>query len=232
MSHMLSAIRPWLVYRIGTVPYETALCLQHRLVEQRTNGALGNDVVLVLEHPPVFTLGRRGGAENLLVTEDFLARRGMAVARTERGGSITYHGPGQLVAYPIVGLKAAGIKVVDFVAGLEKAMMAAAAAFAVEASANPANRGVWVNGAKLGSIGITVRHGVSFHGLALNVNTDLTPFDWINPCGLKGVQRTSLERLVGKTRDMAAVADALLAALSQTFGCRCEPATGLFNESR
>lgn len=222
---------PWQIHRLGTVPYETALAIQHRLVAQRVNGEIGNDVVLVLEHPPVFTLGRRGGAENLLVDQAFLVQRGIAMVAAERGGSITYHGPGQMVVYPIISLKAAGIKVVDFVAGLEAAMMATAAAFGIVAGTNPANRGVWVNGAKLGSIGITVRHGVSFHGLALNVNTDLAPFDWINPCGLKGMGMTSLARLTGRTLDMEAVADTLVAALEQTFDCRCVPATGIFNES-
>jgi len=223
MSYMLSAIRPWRVHRLGTVPYDTALALQHRLVADRVRGALEADVVLVLEHPPVFTLGRRGGAENLLVDEAFLARQGIAVVAAERGGSITYHGPGQIVVYPIVSLKAAGIKVVDFVAGLESAMMATAAAFGIAAATNPANRGVWVQGAKLGSIGITVRHGVSFHGLALNVNTDLAPFDWINPCGLTGVAMTSLAQQAGQKLEMDAVTDLLLAAFEKVFNCRCVP---------
>lgn len=219
----MASLQTWQIARLGCVAYDEALALQHRLVAACCRPGPCRDVVLVLEHPPVFTLGRRGGGDNLLVNAGFLAQRGIAVVPAERGGSITYHGPGQLVVYPIVNLKAAGITVVDFVAGLEKAMMDAAAVFGVAAGTNPVNRGVWVDGAKLGSIGITIRRGVSFHGLALNVNTDLEPFGWINPCGLKGVAMTSLARLLGRTLDMNRAADALIGALGSTFDRQCIP---------
>ena len=118
----------------------------------------------------------------------------MSVFPTDRGGNITYHGPGQLVVYPIIDLNRRRLKVVDFVSGLEQAMIRTAANWGIDAGTDPANRGVWLNGDKLGSIGITVRRGVSFHGLALNVNTDMEPFGWINPCGLNQVCMTSFER--------------------------------------
>lgn len=183
--------------------YQTALDLQLAVVAAKTEGGLDVDVVLCLEHPRVFTLGRHGGRENLCVSDDFLADKGVRVMPTDRGGNITYHGPGQLVVYPILHLSRRRIRVVDFVAGLEAAMIRTAAHWGVPAGTDPANRGVWVGADKLGSIGITVRRGVSFHGLALNVNTDMEPFGWINPCGLNQVRMTSIERYLGHPVPMA-----------------------------
>jgi lipoate-protein ligase B len=177
--------------------YQKALDLQLAVVGAKTGGRLDADVILSVEHPRVFTLGRRGGRENLCVSDDFLARRGVAVMPTDRGGNITYHGPGQLVVYPIIHLSQRRLKVVDFVSGLEQAMIATARHWGIDAGADLVNRGVWVGGEKLGSIGITVRRGVSFHGLALNVNTEMEPFAWINPCGLDKVHMTSFERCLG-----------------------------------
>jgi lipoate-protein ligase B len=155
-------------------------------------------VVLLLEHPPVFTLGRRGGLDNLTVSRGFLDGANISIVQAERGGDITYHGPGQLVGYPIVHLWDAGLKVVDFVAGLEEVMLRVAADWGIPAVRSARNRGVWVGEAKLGSIGITVRRGVSFHGFALNVDVDLEPFCWINPCGLKGVGVVSMAQHLGR----------------------------------
>ncbi len=152
------------------------------------------NILLLLEHPPVFTLGRRGGRKNLRVSEDFLQRSGVEVVHAERGGDVTYHGPGQIVGYPIVNLHAAGITVTEYVERLEEVMIRTARRWGVSATRNPVNRGVWVGNNKLGSIGITVRRGVTFHGFALNVNTGLEPFGWINPCGLTGIGMTSIER--------------------------------------
>lgn len=177
--------------------YDDALQLQLAVVAAKTGGRLAADVVLCVEHPRVFTLGRRGGRENLCVGDDFLEEKGVAVVPTDRGGNITYHGPGQLVVYPIIDLGRRRLKVVDFVSGLERAMIDTAGRWGVAAGTDPANRGVWLDGDKLGSIGITVRRGVSFHGLALNVNTDMEPFGWINPCGLDRVRMTSIERHLG-----------------------------------
>lgn len=140
----------------------------------------------------MFTLGRRGGKENLVVTETFLARHHIPIVHVERGGNITYHGPGQLVGYLVVQLRKSKLSVVDFVSGLETLMMRTAADFGVQAQRDDRNRGIWVGNNKLGSIGIHVRRGVSFHGFALNVNLDLTPFSWINPCGLSAVGVTSI----------------------------------------
>lgn len=177
--------------------YQKVLDLQLAVVTAKTTGRLDADVILCVEHPRVFTLGRRGGRENLCVTEAFLAEKGVSVMPTDRGGNITYHGPGQLVVYPIIDLNRRRLKVVEFVSGLEQAMIRTASHWKIEAGTDPANRGVWLAGDKLGSIGITVRRGVSFHGLALNVNTDMEPFSWINPCGLNQVRMTSFEHHLG-----------------------------------
>lgn len=187
-----AAPRDWYYVNLGTMDYDEAWKLQTDIVGARNRGELSVNTILVLEHPAVFTLGRRGGAENLLVSEAFLEESGIGVTQVERGGNITYHGPGQLVVYPIIDLEAAKISVVDFVNALEEVMLQTVAAWGIKAGRNAVNHGIWVGNQKLGSIGIALRKGVSFHGLALNVNNDLTPFSWIQPCGLQGVQMTSM----------------------------------------
>lgn len=187
-------------YRVDLplTPYREALALQHRMVAARRSGGLDRDLVLLLEHPPVFTLGRRGGREYLTVPDERLVAAGIEVVPAERGGFITYHGPGQLVAYPVLDLQRRRLGVDRLVTSLEEAMIRTAADAGVPAGRNPRNRGVWVGAAKLGSIGIAVRHGVSYHGLALNVAPDLAPFGWIDPCGLAGVRMTSLAAAGGR----------------------------------
>ncbi len=179
---------------LSTVEYTAALDLQKRIVEQKKRDPSLDDVLLLLEHRPVYTLGRRGGRENLVVSESFLREKSIPIVHVERGGNITYHGPGQLVGYPIVSLKERHLRVVDFVDRLEEVMLRTARDFHVRALRDERNRGVWVGNNKLGSIGIAVTRGISFHGFSFNVNTDLQPFSWINPCGLNGVGVTSLEQ--------------------------------------
>ena len=198
--------------------YAEALDLQLAVVNAKTGGRLEVDVILCVEHPRVFTLGRRGGRENLCVSDAFLTEKGVSVVPTDRGGNITYHGPGQLVVYPIINLNRRRLKVVDFVSGLEQAMIRTAGHWSIEAGTDPSNRGVWLDGDKLGSIGITVRRGVSFHGLALNVNTDMAPFAWINPCGLDQVRMTSFERHLKGRVPMAEVRRQMATHLSDVFG--------------
>ena len=182
----------WYCVDLPCVDYKGAHRLQHDLAAARHAGTLDRDVILVLEHPPVFTLGRRGGLDNLTVSLDAIEGKGISVIQAERGGNVTYHGPGQLIVYLIVHLERLGTGVTEFVTGMEEVMIRTAADWGIHAERNDINRGVWVGPRKLGSIGITVRKGVTFHGLALNVDADLTPFDWINPCGLQGVRMTSL----------------------------------------
>ena len=197
--------------------YRQALDLQLAVVDAKTAGRLEADVILCLEHPRVFTLGRRGGREHLCVDDDFLAQKGIAVMPTDRGGNITYHGPGQLVVYPIISLNRRRLKVVSFVSGLEQAMIRTVRHWGIDAVSDPANRGVWVAGDKLGSIGITVRRGVSFHGLALNINTDMRPFAWINPCGLNQVRMTSVERLLKRPVCMSHARRRMAGHLAELF---------------
>ncbi|MEJ2037395.1 MAG: lipoyl(octanoyl) transferase LipB [Desulfosarcinaceae bacterium] len=203
--------------------YESALEFQRRAVAARKDGRLDRDLIIALEHPPVFTLGRRGGRENLLVPEDRLSARGIAVVPIERGGDITYHGPGQLVIYVIMALRKGNLSVTGLVSGLEQVMVAAAARWGLDASGNETYRGAWIGRRKLGSIGITIRRGVSFHGLALNVNTDLEPFSWINPCGIQGCSMTSLAREIGGPVDMAAARREALSSLASIFELHLEP---------
>ena len=207
--------KPEICYAVdlGMMGYNEAWKLQNDIVSARANGIIDTDIILFLEHPAVFTLGRRGGLDHLLVSEEFLKTSGIPIVHVERGGNITFHGPGQLVAYPIVNLKARRIGVVDFVEALETVMLATVRTWGIAAERNPANRGIWVGNNKLGSIGLAIRKGISFHGLALNVNVDLTPFSWIQPCGLQGVCMTSMQQELGCESSM----DVVCAAVKQQF---------------
>jgi lipoate-protein ligase B len=208
----------WLSVDFDRIDYQSAWELQSNLIIARKERTLQNDIVLFLEHPPVFTLGRRGGRECLLVSEEFLEKSGVQVVQVERGGNITFHGPGQLVVYPIVDLQTARIKVVDFVSGLEEVMLRTATQWGIAAERNPANRGIWVGPRKMGSIGIAVRRGISFHGLALNVQTDLTPFSWIQPCGLKDVGMTTMQQETAQKISIPQVRTVLKAQFEKVFG--------------
>jgi lipoate-protein ligase B len=207
---------------LGVIPYTEGWELQLRLVEARNQGRVSQDILLFLEHQPVFTLGKRGGRESLLVSEDALAQSGIPIIQIERGGNITFHGLGQLVVYPIVHLPGMGIGVVDLVDRLEELMIRTCAAWGVTAERNALNRGAWVGLKKIGSIGIAVRRGVSFHGLALNVDLDLTPFCWIQPCGLDGVGVTSIQAEADRPVDIADVKQAMQKEIEAVFRTRLE----------
>ncbi len=202
---------------LGLTDYAAAYALQLALVEQRRGGQPVDDLFLVTEHPSTFTLGRRGGRDHLMVTKEFLAARQIPLVHIERGGDITYHGPGQLVMYPILHLRQMGLTVAGYVHGLEEVMIHLAAASGVVAGRDPRNHGVWVGDMKLGSVGIAIRHGIAFHGLALNVNLDLTPFSWVNPCGLTGVRMTTLSQECGRDVTLAAVKKDLQGQLTHIF---------------
>jgi len=191
-EHVNAAGKTWFYIDLESMDYRKAWKLQGDLVAARKEGAVDHDIILLLEHPPVITLGRRGGSDNLLVSRAFLEKADIAVIQVERGGNITYHGPGQLVVYPIIDLEAARITVSKFVEALEEVMLQTVGFWGIKAERNSANRGIWVDNKKMGSIGIALRKGISFHGLALNVNLDLAPFSWIQPCGLPRVKMTSM----------------------------------------
>ena len=190
---------------LGTMDYNEAWKLQSELVTAKVSNWIDKDIILFLEHPAVFTLGRRGGRDYLLVKESFLEQSGIPVVQVERGGYITFHGPGQLVVYTIIDLEARRLGVTDFVAALEEIMLQTVRTWGLTAQRNSKNPGIWLSRRKMGSIGIALRKGISFHGLALNVNVDLTPFSWIQPCGLKGVAMTSVKQELGRETPMRLV---------------------------
>ncbi len=178
-------------------PYLPVWERQRELAADRAAGRVG-DLLLLLEHEHVYTLGRRGDAANLRVDPATLARLGVACHRVDRGGDITYHGPGQLVGYPIVRLRGAERGVRAYVDALETALIAVAAAFGIAATALPGRPGVWVGRQKLAALGITVSRGVAYHGFALNVAPDLASFARIVPCGIADAGVTSLAALLGR----------------------------------
>ena len=193
-----------MLLQMGRVEYTRALALQEHLVELRRAGAVG-DVLLLLEHPPVLTLGRNAGRGHILASDAELAARGVALHVVKRGGDVTYHGPGQLVGYPIVDLRderlesGARMGVVDYVRRLEEVLIRVAAEFGVRAGRVPGLTGVWtapggsVREKKLAAIGVHVSRGITSHGFALNVTTDLREFRLIVPCGIADREVTSLE---------------------------------------
>jgi lipoate-protein ligase B len=187
-------------------------------VKARKDKIVNDNIVLLLEHSPVFTIGRRGGLNNLSVSANFLEKAGIPVVQVERGGNITFHGPGQLVMYPIIDLQVAKLGVVDYVEKLEEVMIRAAADWGIKADRNPINRGVWVGNNKLGSIGIAIRRGICFHGMAFNVNISLKPFGWINPCGLDNMGVTSMEREISRKVSMNQVRENIKLHLKSVFG--------------
>jgi lipoate-protein ligase B len=208
----------WLYVDIPLMIYEEARALQLEMISARRQATIDRNVILSLEHPSVFTLGRRGDRNHLKVTEAFLNAKGVPIVHVERGGDITYHGPGQLVVYPIIDLGKAGLRVHDYVTGLEEVMIRSAGDFGVKSGRDPRNRGVWVGNNKLGSIGIAIRRGISFHGFAFNVNLNMGPFTWILPCGLQEIGMTSLEKELSKKVSMAEVRDTVKSHMEAVFG--------------
>ena len=231
-----------LVVRCGIVPYEEAREAQLRLQGARQRDEVP-DVLLVLEHHPVYTRGRRSTPEELPMGAEWYERQGIEVRDTDRGGRVTYHGPGQLVAYPIVSLRPYGDDVHEYVRRLERVMIEALAEHGVEAGPIEGLTGVWATrptpsgsplvriatqrtaasgeagqGArKIGSIGVHVSRGVTTHGLAVNVSNDLQPFEWIVPCGIEGVAMTSLARELGAPQDLGAFGDTLVARFGAVY---------------
>jgi lipoate-protein ligase B len=201
------------VSQLGSVPYAEAFELQRALRDRRAAGDLP-DLLLVLEHPPVYTRGRRTEPGDLPMSEDWYRERGIEVEDTDRGGRVTYHGPGQLVAYPIMAVE----RIADFVHTMEAAIVTALADEGVAAEPRPVPfTGVWAGDAKIASIGVRVREGVSMHGLAVNVDNDLQPFDWIVPCGIDHVQVTSLSRETGRTPSLPCFRKRLAYRFSEAF---------------
>jgi len=178
----------------------------------------GEEALALLQHPPVYTFGRRARPNNLLTDTATLRVRGAEVIETDRGGDVTFHGPGQLVAYPILDLRRRGLGAVDYVRALEATMLRALNRFGTEGSRLAGLPGVWVDGAKIGAVGVRVQGGVTTHGFALNVDVDLAWFDAIVPCGIAGAGVTSMQQVVGHTPGIEAVTDAIESEFASLFG--------------
>ena len=204
-------------HALGVVEYRIALAAQERIAAERERGARG-DTLLLLEHPPTITLGRRASAADVLWDPSRLESAGIGVERVGRGGRATYHGPGQLVGYPIVRLGRGGRGVRRFVADLEALLLEVSRGFGVRAAIRPGHPGLWVGERKLASIGVEVRGGVSRHGFALNVDVDLRPFEAIVPCGMPGLALTDLSRELGERVTVAAVSEAVVRGWRSRFG--------------
>ena len=183
----------FLSIELPVMGYTEAQALQQKLVTARQRKRIDTDVVLWLEHFPVFTFGRNGGLNNLLLEPEMLEKRGISTVKSERGGNITFHAPGQLVVYPIIDLENARLDIPQYVSLLEEVMIRTARDVDVEIHRQPGKPGVWADNRKVGSIGVAVSQGVSYQGMALNVNLDLTPFQWIHPCGFTNITLPSLE---------------------------------------
>jgi lipoyl(octanoyl) transferase len=206
------------VRRLGLVPYADALAMQRALVEDRRAGKI-DDLLLLVEHPHVLTLGVRGdgGRAHILATADALAARGIEVHETGRGGDITYHGPGQIVGYPIVDLKPDRCDVHRYVRDLEEVLIRTAAGYGVVAERVEGLTGVWVGREKLAAIGVRIGRWITSHGFALNLSTDLDYFNLIVPCGLADRGVTSLARLLGRYIDRRDVEDRIVAHFCDVF---------------
>lgn len=207
----------------GRVAYADAWALQKTLLSVR-QAAVVPDTILFVEHPPVITLGRAARTVNVLAAPGLLAARGIDVFQVERGGDVTYHGPGQLVGYPILDLRAFDEDVVRYVRTLEAALIDALAGWRIAAERLAGFPGVWATGAKVAAIGVAVKRKVTMHGFALNVDPDLTAFDLINPCGL-GRPVTSVARLLGRPVALDEAAPRVASALAEALCVRQEPRT-------
>jgi lipoyl(octanoyl) transferase len=202
---------------LGRVPYAEALELQRTLARDRISGAIPHDVLLLVEHPPVVTLGRSSKGKHLLASPELLATRGVDLFEVERGGDVTFHGPGQLVGYPIIDLKQHKQDLHWYLRQLEQSLMNSLGAYGIPAEQNAGLTGVWTRGRKIASIGVHARDWVTWHGFALNVETDLSYFDFIVPCGINGVEMTSMARELGAAPNAEDVRRTVCQSFATTF---------------
>ncbi len=204
--------------RLGVVPYGDALQLQKSLESARQDGE-APDMLLLLEHPPVYTRGRRSQPEELPMGEQWYRAQGIDVVQSDRGGRITYHGPGQLVGYPIMSIKPYGDDVGQFIRRMEQAIIAALGDVGIEAGPIDGLTGVWTREPrKIASIGVHISRGVTTHGFAINVNNDLQPFEWIVPCGIEHCRMTSVARELRAEFDMDRFMDIVSRELGVAYG--------------
>ena len=191
----------WVV-RLGRMGYEEALEYQREVARQRISGEIPEDVLLLVEHPPVVTLGRSSKQKNLISSPEFLASRGVELFEVERGGDVTFHGPGQLVGYPVFDLKRHKQDLHWYLRSVEEAIIRTLSEYGIPAERSTGYTGVWTRNRKIASIGVHARDWVTWHGFALNVTTDLSYFDLIVPCGIAGVEMTSIAKETGATPNL------------------------------
>ena len=216
---------------LGSIHYLPAFTIQEFIFQARTEGTL-DSVVILQENPPVFTIGRAGSRDNLLATPAELDRRGIEVLEVNRGGDITYHGPGQIIASPIFYLGDLDMNANQYLHSLEDILIEVLALYGIQAGKKPDYPGVWVGEAKIGAVGIAVRHGYTFHGLSLNVNLDLSPFELINPCGVPRMPVTSMANELGQNVSFNEVKDQLRRVISAKFETGFEDVTWEILRSR
>jgi lipoate-protein ligase B len=209
------------VHRLGLVEYDEAYELQKRLHSDRLKGII-SDTLLLLEHPPTLTIGRSGTMKNVLVSKDELTDKGITLFSTDRGGDVTFHGPGQLVGYPIIDLSRRGKDIHRYVHDLEEVIIQTLKDFSITAERDEGHAGVWVQNEEIAAIGLSVRSWVTMHGFALNVNPNLEYFSLINPCGFSDREATSMSTILGDEVSMEEVANRLIANLSRIFSAHME----------
>lgn len=197
-------MRPIVAYDLGSIAYDEAYAIQCRTVKALQNES-GDEAFFLLEHPHVITRGRNASTDAVQASASGLYSRGVALTETDRGGDVTYHGPGQLVGYPIIRLLKGRRDVRRYVSDIEDVVIRTLSDFSIEGTRHPVHRGVWVSGRKIASVGIRIARWVTSHGFALNVTTDLSYFQLIHPCGIEGCEMTSIEQETGSAVDMTTV---------------------------
>ena len=208
------------VINLGIFDYEKCHELQKKIVKLKENNF--PDVFILVEHPPVITLGHRGKKENILVSEEELKKRNILNLRIERGGDVTYHGRGQLVGYPIIKLTDYKLKVRDFIEKLEEILIVTLKNYNIRGTRNEINHGVWIGNNKIASIGIGIKRWVTFHGFALNVNTHIEEFNMIKACGLDNTGIISMEKIAGKEFSLSEVSGIICHNFSKIFNISLE----------
>jgi len=216
----VSSGRECLAGYLGLVHYDLALRLQQALLSARAEGLI-SDVLALLQHPPALTLGRFRGDEDIIVPRELLTREGIDVFHTNRGGGITYHGPGQLIGYPVLNLKEKGLGVRRYIWSLEEVVIMLLHDIGIQGHRVADHRGVWVGDRKICSVGVNVSRGISTHGFALNVNNDLRYFQFIRPCGLAGEVMTSVSELSGRPVEVETIVSDAIHYFSEVFGLVC-----------
>lgn len=211
---------PCYILDMGFFDYAEAHKLQIQLTRMRLNHQIG-DILILLEHPPVFTLGRHHSGENILASPKLLRRKGVEVYHTDRGGDVTYHGPGQVVGYPIIEVRNRCRRLTDYVNKLEEVIILVLKDLEIKGERIMGQPGVWVGGEKIASIGVAVKDfRVAYHGFSLNVNPDISYFEMINPCGIKNVKITSLVRILGRNIETRTVKEKIIRYFGEIFGVK------------